>query len=292
MTAGEAAPPRVTSAGADRAVDTLVRRLAGVGLLPADARFDADAFHALRDRVRASFSVPQTSVTPVMSRLLFAIGDASAARRILVVGSYHGNTLVWLAGRALLDGVSGDSALVGADVDTGACAGAAENFRRLGGRAPVTIEPRDGAEVLAAGGAWDLLLLDADCPRTRKAVYLPLLRAAQPRLRPGALVLAHDTALPVFAEQLRPYREAVADRTAFAGSVHLPVDACGLELSVTARREAGEPTDSGAPHARDAGDAGDAGDPGGAGSAVDTSGTSGTSDTSETSDARDARELP
>ncbi|WP_017615443.1 O-methyltransferase [Nocardiopsis salina] len=223
---------RLTIAEADRAVTALVDRLAGAGLLPAGSEFDAGAFHTLRSRVWDAFHVPQTSISPVMARLMFAIGDCTRARRVLVVGSYYGNTLVWLAGRALLEG--GADRLVGADVDPDACAGAEQNFARLGGRAPVCIESCDGRDVLPSD-EWDLLLLDADCPHTRKAIYLPLLHAALPHMAPAATVLAHDTALPAFAEQLAGYKHAVGDRDVFAGSAHLAVDPCGLELSRVGR---------------------------------------------------------
>ncbi|KIH99131.1 hypothetical protein LP52_09160 [Streptomonospora alba] len=221
---------RMSAAAADDAVEAITDRLSGAGLLPPGASFDRDAFHALRGRVRRSFHVPQTSITPIMARLLFAVGDAYAPHRLLVIGSYYGNTLVWLAGRALLDGRGGE--YVGADIDAAACAGARRNFAALDGRVGVRIEERDGREVLETAADWDLLLLDADDPATRKAVYLPLLQAALPRTVPGALVLAHDTAMPLFAEQLLGYKEAVADRDVFRACAHLPVDECGLDVSV------------------------------------------------------------
>lgn len=223
---------RMSTSTADEVITTLVQRLAAAGLLPAGSTFATEAFHELRSRVRARFQVPETSITPVMARLLFAIGDVTVARRILVTGSYCGNTLVWLAGRALLDGAPPGWLAVGSDVDDEACGIARSNFDRLNGACPIRIDHRDAFDVLDTEGQWDLLLLDADCPSTRKGIYLPLLSAARPRLAPRAVVLAHDTALPVFADQLAGYLAAVADRRTFAGSAHLAVDDCGLELSV------------------------------------------------------------
>lgn len=222
---------------ADAVVSLMVERLAENGMLPPESGFDAYAFHRLRARVRDCFQVPQTSVTPVMARLLFALGAAVRPRRLLVVGSYCGNTLVWLAGwavqEALDTGVRPDAFAAGCDVDSESCGVARANFARIGAGAQVRILARDGHAVLAqATRPWDLVLLDADDPIRRKAVYHSLLDAAMPRLRAGGVVLAHDTALAVFADDLRPYLDRVADRSRFAATVDLPVDSCGLSISL------------------------------------------------------------
>lgn len=233
---------------ADQAIATLMRRLARARLLPPHARFDTDGFHRLRQRVRGAFQVPQTSVTPVMARLLFALGDVLLPRRLLVIGSYCGNTLVWLAGRRILqlprtdqaageevDGAPDAAYLVGCDVDADACETARANFTRIGAGDAVQILPRDGHRVLSESTeAWDLVLLDADDPVRRKAVYDTLLEVALPWLNPGSTVLAHDTALPLFADDLRSYRERIADRSRFAATADLAVDECGLSFSVVA----------------------------------------------------------
>lgn len=227
-----AAATRLTRRQADELVASVVRRLRAGGLLPAGARFDAEAFHRLRERVHACFDVPQTSVTPLMARLLFAIGDGLRPRRLLVIGSYCGNTLVWLAGRAVLDDDTGAVA-IGCDVDEQACGIARSNFRRLAANHIVGIETADGHRVAAAHRQpWDLLLLDADSATDRKAVYESLLDAALPWLPPGSVVLAHDTALPLFAGDLAGYLRRTRDRSVFAASAHLAVDPCGLEMSV------------------------------------------------------------
>lgn len=237
---------RLTSRQADQLITALVARLADGGLLPAGSAFDAAAFHRLRARVREHFEVPQTSVTPLMARALFAIGDAWRPRRLLVVGSYCGNTLVWLAGRSLLADDPGVLA-VGSDLDPDACAVARRNFAALGAHAGVWITETDGHTLLAdpalpapvdpactAEAAWDLVLLDADSATRRKAVYDSLLDAALPALRPGAVVLAHDTALPLFAADLAGYLARTRQPELFSSTAHLPLDACGLEISIAA----------------------------------------------------------
>jgi predicted O-methyltransferase YrrM len=167
-----------------------------------------------------------------MARLLYGIAHVARPARILVVGSYFGNTLVWLAGPGFgpEPAYRGERAL-GVDVDATAVAGARANFARLGTGPGVRVDVLDGH---LAAGPFDLVLLDADDPVRRKGVYVSLLDALYPHLTPGALVLAHDICVPAFAGQLAGYRAAVRRPDRFAGSLSLEIDPCGLELSRTA----------------------------------------------------------
>jgi predicted O-methyltransferase YrrM len=211
----------------------VVGRLADAGVLPA-AGFPAEAFHELRERVHAAFDVPETSITPMMSRTLFALAASLRPRRVVGVGTYAGNALVWLAGPGLCrPPLCDEPEVLGCDIDAGATELARSNFRRLDAQAGVDLVCADGLDVLAASAEpIDLLYLDADRPEDRKGIYLPLLEAALPRLRPGSVVLAHDVLLPLFAEHVRGYLERVRDPDAFRVSVPLPVDDCGLELTI------------------------------------------------------------
>jgi predicted O-methyltransferase YrrM len=83
----------------------------------------------------------------------------------------------------------------------------------------------------AGDDTFGLLLLDADDPVRRKRVYLSLLDALYPHLSPGALVVAHDICVPLFAEELDEYRRAMRQDGRFSASLSLPIDACGLEVS-------------------------------------------------------------
>lgn len=217
----------------DLAAERLLERLAGAGLLP-PAAFPGSAFHELRARVHDAFEVPETSITPMMARTLFAVAAALRPRMVVGIGTYAGNALVWLAGPTLCRPPLQDAgAAVGCDIDAGATALARANFARLDPAGPVELVQADGHDLLAASTEpIDLLYLDADRPGDRKGVYRSLLEAALPRLRPGAVVLAHDACLPLFAEALRPYLALVRDRASFRASLALAVDDCGVELTV------------------------------------------------------------
>lgn len=227
------ARPRLGRRQQDEAVSRLVERLAAAGVLP-DGVFPAEEFHELRARVHTAFEVPETSITPMMARTLFAVAASVRPHTVVGVGTYAGNGLVWLAGPMLCRPAWQDAGtVVGCDVDAPATVLARANFARLDPGAPVELLCADGHDVLAASSApIDLLFLDADRPGDRKAIYRSLLEAALPRLRPGAVVLAHDAVLPLFAEALRPYLAFVRDPGVFRTSLALAVDDCGVELTV------------------------------------------------------------
>ena len=103
-----------------------------------------------------------------------------------------------------------------------------------------TIDPEGVVEIVAADGvAWlgecadtiDLLYLDADGRGGKgKSIYLDMIDAARHVLRPGSLVLAHNSVNS--ANDLTDYFARVHDGTDFRESVNVVVDTQGLEVSV------------------------------------------------------------
>ena len=94
------------------------------------------------------------------------------------------------------------------DVDSAVMDLSRKNFERLGLARGTTFTVGD-AEVLAAGlRDIDLLILDAEGPKSEgvavdyrdKAIYYPLLKAAFSILAPGALVIAHNVILSNFTD--------------------------------------------------------------------------------------------
>ncbi|MFN2157698.1 MAG: hypothetical protein ACK2UX_20900, partial [Anaerolineae bacterium] len=98
---------------------------------------------------------------------------------------------------------------------------------------------RTAVEIVAADGIpWlqrtdetiDLLYLDADGPDGTKSIYLELLLAALHALRPGSIVLAHNSVNS--ARSLGDYLTYVRDPARFHASVNVVVDDQGLEVSL------------------------------------------------------------
>lgn len=231
-------PTQLSKRDADSLVRGLVSRLCDHGLLPNESTYDAHAFSQLRKRVHEAFYVPQTSITPVMARFLFAVGASVSPQKILVLGSYFGNSLVWLTGSAILDMSASDVKAVGYDPDISASLAARTNFAELllGNEVDVDIRAEDG-RAAAEEGQWDLILFDADDENTRKKINADLLENLAPMLAPAATVLVHDTAIQKFADDFEIFRSVADQHGMFDSYAHLPLDRCGIDIGRVAARQ-------------------------------------------------------
>jgi predicted O-methyltransferase YrrM len=141
------------------------------------------------------------NVEPDTARVLALLVRASAARRVLELGTSNGYSTIWLAD-AVRD-VGGR--LLSVDVDAKRSAEAAQNLDRGGVREQVELRVEDAEMTLRAAreSAWDMIFLDAE--RSAYAGYWPdLLRV----LSPGGL-LAVDNVLS-HAEEVREFRVLVS----------------------------------------------------------------------------------
>jgi predicted O-methyltransferase YrrM len=192
-----------------------------------------EVLHKLRERLYATFEVPTTTLTPLAARVLFGLAALHRPRRLAVCGCYAGNLMAWVAGDGFgpFARYSGECAL-GIDVDSGAIALAEGNFARAGfspGTRAVVGDAFD-AKRFSTDSPWDFLLIDIDVPGARKSGYARVVQEWLPHLAPGAIVVAHDVSHPVFAWDLRYYRDFVLAHGA-AASATLPIDQCGFEVS-------------------------------------------------------------
>jgi predicted O-methyltransferase YrrM len=147
---------------------------------------------------------------------------ATAARRVLELGTSNGYSTIWLADAAEATG----GAVTSVEIDPARTAMAHAALERAGLAAELVTGDAGDALRGSADGAWDLVFLDAERPAY--AGYWPdLLRV----LRPGGGLLAIDNAVSHAAE--------VADVTALIEAepavtgVLVPIGA-GLRLAVRA----------------------------------------------------------
>lgn len=201
-----------------------LRKLREFGALPAGDPVYWPDYHLAAERITGSFEVEVSSITTRMSRLLYGITAAVAPRSIVCVGSAWGNALAWLAAAAP------DAHVLGIDIDADATAVAVANFRRAGLRADFLVADGRSLDVLR-GNRFDLVLLDADDPDTGKGLLRELLAPLEPLLAPAAVVLAHDSCHPKFADDFVAYRQAVRDVLGARVTVNMPIDWCGLEIT-------------------------------------------------------------
>jgi predicted O-methyltransferase YrrM len=213
-------------------VDQALAELVQAGILP-HRRYDRQKMLAHRAAVRERFDIPWTAISPRMQRLLYAINAIAQPQAVVAVGIFCGNTFISNAGAAIGPGACYKARrLVGLEIRPRE----AERARRNVG----TIDDDRIAEIVAADGIpWlrdvedtiDLLYLDADDPGGGgKSIYLRLLQAALHALRPGSLVLAHNSVNS--ARTMHDYLTYVRDPARFEQSVNMVIDDQGLEVSL------------------------------------------------------------
>jgi predicted O-methyltransferase YrrM len=140
------------------------------------------------------------NVEPDTARVLAVLVRATAARRVLELGTSNGYSTIWLADA--MRSVGGR--LLSVDVDAVRSAVAAQNIDRGGLRELVELRVEDAEMTLrrSPDSAWDMIFLDAE--RSAYSHYWPdLLRV----LRPGGL-LAIDNVLS-HAEEVHEFRALV-----------------------------------------------------------------------------------
>jgi predicted O-methyltransferase YrrM len=136
------------------------------------------------------------SVSQVYGRFLYMIARACKATRIVEFGTSMGISTIYLAS-ALRD--NGGGHLIGSELEPAKVARARANLDAAGLADLVDIREGDALETLRdVGGEVDLLLLDGAF-----ALYLPVLRLIEPRLKPGAVVLGENAFEQGYQEHVR-----------------------------------------------------------------------------------------
>jgi predicted O-methyltransferase YrrM len=163
-------------------------------------------------------------ISPDVGRLLYVLARGRRANLIVEFGTSLGISGIHLAA-ALRD--AGHGRLVTTEFDQLKADRARENFRAAGLVDLIDIRIGDAFETLKGGldGGVDMVLLDG-----WKPLYLPMLKFLEPRLAPGALIVADD--LAVAPDALAVYVGYVRDATNGYVSVEVPL---GDRLEVSVR---------------------------------------------------------
>jgi predicted O-methyltransferase YrrM len=213
-------------------VDEALTSLQGAGVLP-HVRYDRDKMLAHRRAVAELFEIPWTAITPRMQRLLYAVNAIARPANMIAAGVFCGNTFISNAGAAVGPGTCYTAeSLIGLEIKPAEAQRAERNVRKIDPTGVARVLAADAVEYVADfDGQIDLLYLDADGDKGRgKGIYLEILQAALDGLRPGSLVLAHNSHNA--AERLKDYLAFVRDAANFRASVNCLVDGQGLEASV------------------------------------------------------------
>lgn len=189
------------------------------------------SFHQLRSKAKPLFYLPKTSITPIMARVLYGLVTIIKPRRILGIGTYMGNALLWIVG-PYIDSTERFEYAYGVDIDPKATEIAKANFSKLS----LTIKPQfitdDGIKIAEKlHKSFDLVYIDVEDERLGKSIYLPILRKIDPYIVKNGLVLAHDIAVSKFKNQLRDYLSEVRNKDLYEKTESLYIDYCGLEVT-------------------------------------------------------------
>ncbi len=136
------------------------------------------------------------AVSPAYGRFLYAIARGCKATRIVEFGTSMGVSTIYLAA-ALRD--NGGGHLIGTELEPAKVARARANLDAAGLADLVDIREGDALETLRnVGGEVELLLIDGAF-----ALYLPVLRVVEPRLKAGAIVLGENAFEPGYLDYVR-----------------------------------------------------------------------------------------
>jgi caffeoyl-CoA O-methyltransferase len=134
----------------------------------------------LHDQYSAMLSVP-----PEDGKVLRLLAEATGARHVVEIGTSNGYASIWFC----LALRSTGGRLTTFEIDAQRVSLARENFKRAGVDKLVTlIEGNAHEKVKILKEPIDIVFLDAD-----KDGYLDYLNKLLPLMRPGGLILAHDT---------------------------------------------------------------------------------------------------
>ena len=148
----------------------------------------------LHDQYSAMLSVP-----PEDGRVLRLLAEATGARHIVEIGTSNGYASIWFCLALRTTG----GKLTTFEIDARRASLARENFKRAGVDKLVTLIEGDAhSNVTKLKGPIDIVFIDAD-----KDGYLDYLNKLLPLVRPGGLILAHNTT--DVGLQMQDYLEAI-----------------------------------------------------------------------------------
>jgi predicted O-methyltransferase YrrM len=183
------------------------------GVRHLDAREQADAYQELY--------IP---VSPEGGRLLYALVRAARPSTVVEFGTSFGISTIHLAA-AVRD--NGAGRVISTELNAVKAAQARANLAEAGLSDWVTILLGDARQTLATVDApVGFVLLDG-----WKNLYLPVLKLLEPRLTPGALILADDTVS--MAEEMPDYLAYIRDPAHGYLSIPFP-ESDGLEITCRA----------------------------------------------------------
>jgi predicted O-methyltransferase YrrM len=219
------------------AVAAVVVALAGIGILAASRidstseqspkpwpDVDAGRIASVLDQMLTGPHSDILSVPPTDGRVLRLLAEATGARNIVEVGTSNGYATLWFCLALRTTG----GKLTTFEIDPERVSLAQENFKLAGVHKLVTITEGDAHKAVTnLTEPIDIVFLDAD-----KGGNLDYLNKLLPLVRPGGLIIAHDTTDS--AERMKDYLDAVTTNSVLE-TVFLNTDGPGIGVTLKKR---------------------------------------------------------
>jgi len=165
------------------------------------------------------------NITPDEGRLLRILTETAGAKNVVEIGTSIGYTTLWFCLALQTTG----GRITTHEIDPYRIDIADENFERAGVSHLVTIVEGDAHKtVTRLKEPIDILYIDAD-----KAGYFDYLTKLLPLVRPGGLILAHDTTK--LASEMQDYLKAVTNNPELE-TISLYKQPSGLSVTLKKRR--------------------------------------------------------
>lgn len=174
-----------------------------------------------RERAALYGSAAPLAITPEVGELLYVLALARRPRTIVEFGASVGFSTIHLAAAAL--DIGDGARVISTEIEPDKATAARENLSEAGLSEVVDLRVGDARETLADVSEVDLLFLDG-----WNNLYLAVLDLLEPKLSPGALVIAD---LSEDDPEQIPYCERMHDPSGGYLSVTVPLDA-GVVVSV------------------------------------------------------------
>jgi len=174
----------------------------------------------LHDQYSAMLSVPLED-----GRVLRLLAEATGARHVVEIGTSNGYASIWFCLALRTTG----GKLTTFEIDARRASLARENFKRAGVDKLVNLIEGDAHEkVKMLKGPIDIVFIDAD-----KDGYLDYLNKLLPFVRPGGLILAHNTTDA--GSQMQGYLEAITTNPELE-TIFLHEQTTGIGVTLKKRR--------------------------------------------------------
>lgn len=174
--------------------------------------------------MRAKEARGMMNVSAEDGRLLRVLAESIGARNVVEIGTSNGYSGIWWCLALRKTG----GKLTTHDIDKTRAALARKNFKRAGVEKYVTLVEGDAhKEVTKLKDKIDILFLDAD-----KAGYVDYLKKLLPLVRPGGLIIAHNTTS--HGKGMEPYLKAVTTDKNLE-TIFMHTQSAGLGVSLKKR---------------------------------------------------------